>query len=384
MQVHLLGLPNYKIGWDTAPNNPFNTKIIYMADMLNRMGHTPICYAVEGSIIPNCEVVPVVSHKTFMKAYRDRDPNGLDSLAESTGVAWDEFAANTPGEIRKRVKEPMREILMNFMGNGMVSTSSAVSDIVLSMDPGIGHGGPIEPYRAYESYAWQNFMYGKIAPAYNHFPNMYERVIPAYFDERDYEFQEEKDDFYLYIGRLIWGKGISVAIEATHALGKKLVIIGGGTLDDIKGSVKCSMDHVQHVGVLGLKHKMRYLSRAKALIYFSLYIEPCGHAPIEAMLCGTPAITTDFGAFAETVKHGVSGYRCRMLNDVYWAAQQVKDLDPHKIREWAVKNFSIDAVAPLYQEFFDDIISYANKETDWYTIDKQHPKNMQQVGRYKA
>ena len=34
---------------------------------------------------------------------------------------------------------------------------------------------------------------------------------------------------------------------------------------------------------------------------------------------GTPAITSDFGAFCETVEHGRTGYRCHTLEQFMWA-----------------------------------------------------------------
>ena len=48
-------------------------------------------------------------------------------------------------------------------------------------------------------------------------------------------------------------------------------------------------------------------------------------------MAGTPAITTDFGAFPETVEHGKTGFRCRTLNEFVQAAKARIALDPQYI-----------------------------------------------------
>jgi glycosyltransferase involved in cell wall biosynthesis len=96
----------------------------------------------------------------------------------------------------------------------------------------------------------------------------------------------------------------------------------------------------------------------------TLYLEPFGGVAVEAMLCGTPVITTDWGAFTETVKHGVTGYRCHTLAEFCKAAEDVDTLKPHMIANHAISNYSMKAVAPKYTAYFEKLMTLWDK--GWY------------------
>lgn len=108
------------------------------------------------------------------------------------------------------------------------------------------------------------------------------------------------------------------------------------------------------------------MSKAKALFLPTLYLEPFGYVVLEANLSGTPVITTDFGAFPETVKHGVSGFRCRTFKEFCEAAKNVENLKPSECRDWA-SNFTLDKIAPMYKRYFTQILDLATPK-GWYKI----------------
>jgi len=109
-------------------------------------------------------------------------------------------------------------------------------------------------------------------------------------------------------------------------------------------------------------------SNAKAAFVPTTYIEPFGAVAIEAQMAGTPAITTDFGAFTETVEHGKTGYRCHTLDHFVWAAKNVHTLDPEYIHRRAVANYSMDAVRWKYQEYFEMLTDLWGQ--GWYTVNE--------------
>jgi glycosyltransferase involved in cell wall biosynthesis len=87
------------------------------------------------------------------------------------------------------------------------------------------------------------------------------------------------------------------------------------------------------------------------------YAEPFGAVQMEAQMAGLPVITTDWGAFPECVIHGQTGYRCRVLEHFVWALKHVHLLDRRFIRNYAQANYSLERVAPMFEEFFSMVLN---------------------------
>ena len=83
----------------------------------------------------------------------------------------------------------------------------------------------------------------------------------------------------------------------------------------------------------------------------TIYPEPFGYVAIESQMCGTPVITTDWGAFPETVIHGKTGFRCRTQADFLEAIRKATSLDRHFIRQSAIGRFSMEKIAPIYEKY---------------------------------
>jgi glycosyltransferase involved in cell wall biosynthesis len=194
-----------------------------------------------------------------------------------------------------------------------------------------------------------NVVYGK----YNRQPHWYDAVIPNYFDPDDFEYNDKPQDYFLFVGRIIDAKGIGIAVEVTKRIGAKLLVAGQG---DLKSVIGCIPDHVTVIGYVEPKQRSDLMKNAKALIAPTHYNEPFGGVTIEALFCGTPNITTDWGGFAENNLHGVTGYRCRTIDHFEWACKNIDTISRKACRDWAMNNFSLERVALMYEEYFQSLV----------------------------
>jgi len=209
------------------------------------------------------------------------------------------------------------------------------------MEPGIGYRGSIKKLangrsvaRGFESSFIMNYTYGRENHDNPSSPNgaYYDRIFPNYFDNKDFTYKEKKEDYFFFIGRLIHRKGVQTAINTAVALNTKLYIAGQKDENE-----KINLDHplVEYIGYVDPEKRTEMMANAKACFIPTTYIEPFGGTNVESQLCGTPVLTTDFGAFTDTVVQGVTGYRCHTLNDFVQCAKIVDKLDPKAIRKHA-------------------------------------------------
>lgn len=265
---------------------------------------------------------------------------------------WTWFNQSCIEEIQKR-KQP-RDFICAIAGLCQKPIADAFPDC-LTVEFGIGYSGVFSNYKVFESSAWMHTVYGSLYGADQANGNFYDCVIPNYFDPNDFEFSNEKEDSFLYIGRIIDRKGIQIAEEICKRTGDRLLVAGPG---EYSGFGK-------YIGVLNQQQKSHYMSKAKAVIMPTLYLEPFGGVMIESFFCGTPVISTNWGAFVENNIEGVTGYRCNTLREFCEAMDKVETLDHYKIRNYANDKFSMEVVKRQYQSYFDRL--YTLWSNGWYS-----------------
>lgn len=351
---HVLGLPH------TVSSKVFNAcaytqKVVKFGKMMTERGHTVIHYGHEDSDLPCTEHVSVLTNDDFMRVYGTHDWRSKFFTYNTQDDAYQTFYKNAIREIGKRKQK--NDFLLPFWGSGVRQICDAHPDMIV-VEPGIGYaGGHWARWKIFESYAIYHAFCGlKNVGQCNQ--DWYDVVIPNYFDPEDFTYSEDKEDYFLYMGRVYNGKGVNVAIQATEIAGVKLIIAGQ------KEEGYKLPDHVEYIGYADVETRKRLMSKAKASFLPSMYVEPFGGVQIENLLSGTPTITTDWGSFAENNIHGKTGYRCRTMGDFVDAVENIDQIKPADCRKFG-ENFTLEKVAPMYEKYFEDVLDvYTGK--GWY------------------
>ena len=247
------------------------------------------------------------------------------------------------------------------------------------VESGVGYvGEDFGAIRIFDSYTWMHYLLGNHInrdqngnaiiqngnPKVGKWANAYTFAVPNYLDVNEWPAKETQGDYFLYVGRIIEEKGLYIITEIAARLGESIKIAGLGDIEKFQGP------NMNFIGsVTGVENKSNLFKNAKALFVPSQYIEPFGIVIIEAMMSGTPVITSDFGAFAELVEHGKTGFRCRTLADYMAATKAVLNLDRSYIAKRARELYTYDVVGERYDQIFKQI--YDLRDKGWYA-DESH------------
>ena len=364
-RFHVLGIPHTITHKDFCAC-AFTQKIVVFSKVMVARGHTIYHYGNQRSEVAATEHITVTTDKDLIADY-----GSVDYWKKWEHWKYDPykdqiyktFTRETIKAIGKRCQRG--DFLLMFFGAAQSAVAEGIATAcpgLIVVEPSIGY--PLTNvwanFRVFESYFYQGSYYTHSPKA----GRWYDAVIPSGFDLEDFEYSDKKQDYCLYMARLAVDKGVIVAIQVTEAAGCKLIIAGQGSLEAL--GYKEPPAHVQHVGMAGPARRRELLRDAKVVLMPTEYQEPYGFVVIEAQLSGTPVITTDWGAFSETVLHGVTGYRCRAQEQWVWSILNAHKLDHKVIRQWAVSNYRIEVAADKYEEYFDVLARNYEAGGSWY------------------
>lgn len=180
-------------------------------------------------------------------------------------------------------------------------------------------------------------------------------------DLDSYPFRDQKEDFLVYIGRSNPDKGPAVAITIARRAGLPLKMILKRDEPAERAYFEEAVapvlgDDVELLESVSHAAKVDLLGRARAMVFPIQWPEPFGLVMIEAMACGTPVVTTPWGAAPEIVTDGVTGYLRDDFNDLVAAVGWTTALSPSDCRARVEERFSARAMVRGYEALFAQIV----------------------------
>ena len=176
-------------------------------------------------------------------------------------------------------------------------------------------------------------------------------VIYPPVDTDKIPFQENKEEFYLTVSRLVPYKKVDLLVEAFSQIpDKKLVVIGDGPeMNKVKQKAGKNIEILGHQSDAVVRD---YLKKAKGFLFAAE--EDYGIAVVEAQAAGTPVIAYGQGAALETILEAETG----LFFDEQTVPSLLKTLhrfeqcgfDPHRIRLHAQK-FNKQRFQKEFQDF---------------------------------
>ena len=178
-------------------------------------------------------------------------------------------------------------------------------------------------------------------------------------DPEEFIYRERKDDYLLFFSKVSRRvKGVDVALRLARRLGCRLVVAGGTRfgLRKTGGFWDSLRADVHFCGEVGGRRKAELLAGARALLFPIRWDEPFGLVVAEAMISGTPVITTPRGAMPELVTPDV-GFLCRDEPEMEDAIRRVGEISPAACRQRAMQHFSSTVCARRYLEYYERLLA---------------------------
>lgn len=327
----------------------YTSKIRRWAQMLSPLGYECVHLGVEEADSPGWAAQVSLMSREEQAALMGYDPGQptakfIGDAADVSNPVYREFNRRLKDWLDRHAEPD--DVLCAPFGHGHQQGFAGREHQVI--ETGIGYPTCFTGYRIYESYAWFHWHLGKE----DRQAWISEWVIPNYFDLSEWPLRKtkpENGEYVLFFGRITASKGINVVWNlARMRPDLRFVLCGQG--DPSPWMTEPNLEY--HPPVHGMD-RAKMFHGAKVVLVPTEYLEPFGGVAVEAMLTGTPVLTSAHGAFAETVK--CPKCRCHTAGDWLAGLDVAMGKNPSALHEWAASRYSLQAVAPQYDRIFKQV-----------------------------
>lgn len=353
-KLHLLGV-FHTLHQNSFSHCAFTGKALRFPKMMKQYGYDVIEYSNEGSESEAIEKVQMLPLSQYYDLFPKNEGNGfIGEGAIIGGLAHKCFEEKLVMALRERLGP--EDIVCHPFGHAHQTVTNLFPENQ-HVETGIGYDVLMPgSYKIFESYAWMHYHQGRAGRNGKN----YEWVVPNYFDIDEWVPNPEPGGYLAFLGRITRIKGLDTILAVADHSPYPIVICGQGDPDPWKHP------NIVYGGQLRGGERSDFLRNARALLAPSTFTEPfCGMA-VEAMLCGTPVLSVDYGAMTETVQEGM-GFRCHTLKDWLEGIEKVGDLDREWISNKARSLYSLESCGKKYDIIFQQLNNLYRK--GWYSLE---------------
>ena len=193
------------------------------------------------------------------------------------------------------------------------------------------------------------------------------KIVPVGIDLRKFVYSEQKENYYLFIGRLTQDKGVLEVLEAASELpDQKFKIAGTGPLKETVRRYANKYRNIEYLGFVSEEEKINLLKNARLLIVPSR-AETFGVVYIEAMASGTPAIGSAETREIGILKESYNGWYVK-YGDSKELANKIREVDGKDLRnlsENARKSsieYSIESTTDKLEAIYGELIELKGRK----------------------
>ncbi|WP_306364967.1 glycosyltransferase [Nocardia sp. CC227C] len=165
----------------------------------------------------------------------------------------------------------------------------------------------------------------------------------------------EREDFFLFAGRLVPYKRADLAIRAAQRAGVRLVILGDGRarrhLESIAGPETLFLGPADDAVLLDMYRRCRALLMPG--------VEDFGIVPVEAMACGAPVIAVGTGGAVDTVLPDITGVHIEFGSDddvVRSFARVMEDFQHRTFDGVQIRKHALDFSPTVFRERMSTVV----------------------------
>ena len=181
----------------------------------------------------------------------------------------------------------------------------------------------------------------------------------------DIPYSTEKDDYFIFAGRITEQKGVAETIEIAKRTKRRLLLFGSRDVESNywKKRILPHIDGEQIVdkGFTSREKLFEYMSKAEAFVFPLQWEEPFGLVSVETMATGTPVIALAKGSLPEIIEDGKTGFLCNTIDEMVEAVAKLDTIKPEDCRKRVEDMFTIEKVVDRYEQAYYSILEKEGK-----------------------